>query len=285
MCSRETDLERPYPRVATLEPADIDTTGVTFKGRFTYVNANFTITKLGFIWSDKPEALIEEAERVELQSLSDVFTYRCTAPFDSGQRYYVRAYIVAGGYTMYGMAFPFVSQGGGRCQIDSVYPLQWTWGDTLVVYGSNFSYQNGHNIISINGDEFESEKSTDKILKIALNNELNDNTISVSIECNSSRYSYPIQLLRKPASVAEIIPYYCRAGDTLQLSGEGFYPLHPGLNQVFVGTRLATILDCSATHLRCILPGDLASGSTTLSLVVNNLPATGANAVLVAEPE
>lgn len=283
-CQKETGLSRPYPRIATLPAAHIDTTGVSFSGEFVYVDPLFEADALGFIWSKDSSALIETAERVELTAADSGFKYRCTAALDSGAIYYVRAFIRGGGYTVYGSPQGFVSKGGLGCRIDTVMPGNWTWGDSLIIFGRNFSYHSERNRVWLNQTLVTPDTCTDKLLQLNIDNILSDNSIRITIESNGSIFTYSPVLQRSNALVETIRPYAASVGDTVTLSGKGFHPVTPGLNQVFVGTRQATLSFCSNDTLLFVVPDGLTWGINTLRVVVNNVPSVGIDEILIPEP-
>lgn len=283
-CQKETGLARPYPRITTLPVGNIDTSGVSFFGKYIYVDPLFEAEARGFVWSKDSMAFKETAERAELSPSESGFQYRCTAALDSGVVYYVRAFIEGQGYIVYGEPRQFVPLGSLGCRADSIIPGTWTWGDTLLIYGQNFSYQPQRNSVWLNNTEVMPISISDKLLKVNIDSNLLDNTINIIIESNGSRFTYSTTLPRMVARTETIRPFGVYVADTVTLTGKGFHPATPGLNQVFVGHRQVNLSYCSNDTIQFIVPEGITIGINTLRILVNNVPATGINELLVLEP-
>ena len=180
-CDKET-VERDYPRVRTLEVTNITEAGVTFRAEV-FEKGRFPITEHGFTWSFfKPD--LRNSEKVVLGPFegTGIFSADIMTALEKDLIYSVCAYVKAGDYTVYGEEVKFTSLGSTGPLITGFSPERAYCGDTILVWGRNYSYVNTKAYIENIPVEII-HPASDTLLKIAVPYSLttSENVISVNV--------------------------------------------------------------------------------------------------------
>jgi hypothetical protein len=212
-------VDRAYPRVRTLEVTGITEEGAIFKGDV-YDLGESPITEHGFAWSYyKPD--INESDRIFLGPFDDTGTFKVEifTTLKTDVTYRVRAFVVAGEYTVYGEEVSFTSLGSSGPVITGFNPKTVEYGDTVVVTGRNFSWVSNSTFI---GDiQTPNIAVADTVLKLKVLKSITnwENFISVEIAGNRTTYTADKLFINFPI-IASISPQLAYWGDTLTIDIE-----------------------------------------------------------------
>ncbi len=207
-------VDRAYPRVRTLAVTGITEEGATFTGDV-YDLGDSPITEHGFAWSlFRPD--INESERIFLGPYGDTGTFRTeiSTTLLTDEIYKVRAFVVAGEYTVYGEELTFTSLGSSGPVITGFSPKTVEINDTVVVTGRNFSWI--ANTAFIGDIQTPGIPVTDTVLKLKVprNITTRENLISVEIAGNRTTYTAEKLVINYPM-IASFSPPQAYWGDTL----------------------------------------------------------------------
>jgi len=145
-CEKEFDGERPFVRLITLPPTDLNAEGVTLNGEFLDLSGDI-MSDYGFLIDAeniKPDVvknpdILKFSLKTETPKLGR-FSFRAEYSLSVGQTYYIRAYAIQGNNFILGEEFSFVSKGGAaNPSITSFSPVDIVPGDTLTLVGQNFT--------------------------------------------------------------------------------------------------------------------------------------------------
>lgn len=144
-CDKEFNGERPFARLLTHQPSDLNDAGVTLNAEFLDLSGD-RISDFGFyIDSNNIGPIIAKNPDILKYSLQNEgakvgkFSYRLESNLAIGTIYYVRAYAYQGNSLILGEEFAFRSRGGAKSPIISGFtPNAIVAGDTLTVSGRYF---------------------------------------------------------------------------------------------------------------------------------------------------
>jgi hypothetical protein len=139
-CQKEEISPRDYPRINTLEVANINDSGATFRAEFIYPG-NSTISDHGFIWGLNEDITLLNAEKVSLGGTPGKGSFSATVNYSLNPNtvYNVKAYVVTDRYTVYGKEVKFTSLGCLAPVIFDINPKHGSDGDTIKISGTNFT--------------------------------------------------------------------------------------------------------------------------------------------------
>lgn len=268
-CQDDIDGQREYPRVKTLDVVNIDSTGASFRGEI-FTEGNQPITEHGFVWGTYERGLNinNDSEKVSLGSFDGIGTFEARIPttLETGRKYYVKAYLKSGDFTVYGQSVDFVSLGSSAPVIEDFEPKTANWGDSIRLFGKNF--WNSPSLKVLFGNIIAQKKGfneKDSSVWAIVPNEVGElkNRLSIEIEGNSSS-SKDSFLLIPPAEIYFFEPLIGTWGDTITITGN-FPLIHD--HKVFFNDKRAQIIDNGIDFLRVKVPDGLTSSSVITNKV------------------
>ena len=145
-CTREEISLRNYPRLKTLEVSEITQDGATFNAEI-FAQGSEAIVEMGFVWSTGPNPSIENSDKVIISESPDnvIFSFRISTSLIKDKTYWVRAFLKTQTKTVYGTTVSFKSLGSGSPKISNFSPSSGSWGDTISIVGSDFSFVRENN--------------------------------------------------------------------------------------------------------------------------------------------
>ena len=173
-CDKEFNGERPFVRLLTLEPTELDDSGVTLNGEFLNLGDR-KVTDYGFfIDSNKIQTSVAKTPDIFKYTLNNVpvkegkFSYRLESNLNIGTIYYVRAYAYQGSLLILGEEFAFRSRGGAvNPVINGFAPTSIVPGDTLTISGKYFLLGAAKISVKLGGKDAEVvDRASDTQLKI-----------------------------------------------------------------------------------------------------------------------
>lgn len=161
-CNKEFNAERPFVRLLTLKPTNLDKSGITLNGEFLDLNDQ-VISDYGFL-VDAKKISAESATNPDVLKFSlkgeaakvGSFSVRVESNLNVGSTYYVRAYAYQGTLLVMGEEFSFKSEGGAvNPLLNDFSPINLVPGDTITVNGKNFTLGNPKVAVKLGGQNAE----------------------------------------------------------------------------------------------------------------------------------
>jgi len=141
-CDREEITPRSNPQFSVAFIQDISETGVEFAANI-YDFGSAEIIEYGFVYGTASNPRVEYSELVKMEGKPDkFFSLKAVHSMVKGQKYNVAAYIKTTEIVVYSASVSFTSQGSTGFifeKLEMKDPLYF--GDTITVWGSNFSRQ------------------------------------------------------------------------------------------------------------------------------------------------
>ncbi|MEQ8243060.1 IPT/TIG domain-containing protein [Fulvivirga sp.] len=219
---------------------------------------NQDIIEYGFVWGETENLSIENSERKIIfpnpEHLS--FDYRISTTLKEGIKYYVLSYIKTNKYLIYGQAVSFTSLGSLAPIITNFNPKYGSVGDTIAIFGVNFSYILKTNKIQFDQINAKAIYSSDSLIRVIVPDSIANvrSELSVQISGNKNVAAEPFEIF-SPV-INRIYPEQGKSGDTLTIDGEHFFSV-PGQMEIQFGTKQASILEASNNNIKVIVPNQL----------------------------
>ncbi|MGM0581555.1 MAG: IPT/TIG domain-containing protein [Bacteroidota bacterium] len=142
-----------------------------------------------------------------------------SSTLEENKEYFVRAFIETDDLIVYGNQVKFISLGGSAPILSDFFPEAATLGDTINLYGENFSYIS--NDVKFNETKANVISISDTLLKVVIPDELEKakNYITISIKNNSFTQQEKSFNILKP-NIINITPPYAKSGDTVEINAE-----------------------------------------------------------------
>ncbi len=252
-CTQEEITSREYPRVRTLEVANITASGALFRGTVFY--APSPMTDHGFIWAELPNLDLKNAELVSLGPKTGTgdFQAKIERSMEAGKKYYARAYAKTDKYEVYGDILSFVSLGSDAPKITQLKPSSGHTLDTIRILGSNFSRISKY--VKVKFDTLTSKilVATDTALSVIVPEALAtpSSQVSVSVLGNIGISPVPFQLLGP--TITNVTPMTVSPCDTLRISGSNFSSNISNM-AVSLGGQPCAILSLSSGLIKAVVP-------------------------------
>lgn len=246
---------REFPKLNTLEVSNITSTGATFNAEFSF-RGDFEITSYGFVWSTFSQNFtLDNSEKVVVKEniLEPGFSLEISSALEEGETYYVRAVVTTDEFVVYGPTKEFVSLGSDAPQIESIFPMQIFYGDTLRVRGSNFSYVKSNNLVKFDEVGGKVVEATDTTLSVLVPDLLTStsSTLSVSVAGNISEAEEPLTFIGPEiTSLSKTKVVY---GDTVEIFGHHF-GYKSELNSVKIGKVEVDPIATDSTRIQLVIP-------------------------------
>jgi hypothetical protein len=269
-------IKRDYPLLKDPEVINITSAGVTFTAEVTEAG-NYPITEHGFVWGESKSLNESYSERISLGSFSGTGSFQSdiTTTLVVSKSYYVSAYLKAGDYTVYSEPVEFVSLGSQAPVVTGFSPKAVEWGDTVIIYGKNFSNRSGSNTVSFGAVDVTLLYSyCDTIIKcrFPIGVTAKKSAVSVSIVGNKGTLKGDSITFLAP----ELISYYptqARYSDTVCFRGRHLTEISSSSpNGAYFGTVKSTFLNSTTdTLIKARVPELLATINNTMSLKINGI--------------
>jgi hypothetical protein len=271
-CKKEKDHARSYPRLKSLPVTDITEEGVKFSGDL-YSLGNETLTEYGFVWGFTDYLDYKSTDKVILGTPKTTGTFSAVVntALKKDTEYFVKPYVATDSHVVYGPPVLFMSLGSSGPRITGFEPHTAHWGDTLKIYGNNFSWISYNNIVSLNQTKCIPISSTDTTLFVQVSPDLTDSksVLTVSLAGIITTHTKDTFSLIPP-SFNDYYPKQARWGDTIYLTGSGLkYLFFKPTNYLKIGTvNCSTYFLLSDTIISFRVPDEIntVTGDVTVNL-------------------
>ncbi len=267
-CQKEDTVEREYPQIRTSAVNHITADGARFNAEIISGDIE-SISEYGFVWGLTSTLSIQGSEKVVIGSVpsGNDFYSDITYALEEMKDYYVRSYVKAGELTIYGDAVKFKSLGSQAPVITDFEPKSATWGDTVTIYGKNFSNQNQTNVVFFGATKGIILKSTNEEIQVIVPNSLNKITTFIAVEVFGNRYltNESFRLLT-PGIISSINETDVTWGDTIELTGN--FPFMTHTIKIEIGNVSAFIIESYENRMIISVPENVIY-SDSVSVVLN----------------
>ena len=268
-CQTEKRTERDYPQIRTLPVDKITSEGARFNAAIISGDAE-SIKEHGFVWGEYNYLTLDNAEKVVIENAPSTDQFSCDINFSLKEmkEYYVRSYIKAGQFVVYGDAVKFTSLGSMAPEITDFEPKAATWGDTVTIYGKNLTFQQNSVKVHFGTILATVLKSSSEEITVKVPDQLNNisSVISMDILGNQTVANGNFTLLTY-GSVESVFPATAKWGDTLVIKGVFPYKEHAiALRINYIAT---TITDLKENQIIAIFPPSNYAQSVEIQLGVD----------------
>lgn len=273
-CERDEITGRNYPRLKTLAVTEITPEGAKFNAEIIF-RGNFDVINYGFVWSENENPTITNNDRIIYSDniQSNTFYKSVQTTLKEGVSYFVRAFVETNDYLVYGENVKFLSLGSGAPNITSVTPLEISFGDTVFIKGSNFSYIKVQNSLKFGSVKATIIAASDTLIKAAVPDLVNSPSFNPELSIQGNKTTSQETVKMKSPQIVSVNPSTVVLGDTITIIGKNFARSNLA-NSVFVNGARATLLSSSYDSLTAIIP----VLNAPLEILVSNLTTLKSNA-------
>ena len=263
---KEEEIPFEYPRVRTLAITGITQEGAVFHGEV-ILPGKQEVLETGFVWQEGTHPLLGSSDQklFEEPILKGQFSASIRTTLKPDTKYYVKAYAKSKDYLVYGQVQSFVSLGSKAPEIVSIEPESGVWGDTVLIKGTNFSYQPKSNLVNFGEVEAQVISATDSLLTVTVpfGPEVEKVNVSVTITGNTASSSQQFNY-QKPM-IFSFSPVEATFNDTIEIKGMN---LRAGkLFEIKFSTAPAKPIMVSPSLIKVIVPTSLQREKTRILLI------------------
>lgn len=257
-------LSREYPYLTTEEAIDIDSTGVTLKGKFQNFGQE-EITDYGFI-------LTGDDREINYSLMKDKpgkeFSLRVSTELEKGAFYACRAYVKTSKTQLFANRVLFESNGCMAPQIADIYPKSGYDGTRIKITGKNFSQFNDKSQVLVNTTKADiiSSSPDSIVFNLPVTSLVGDATIKVKIGNNANTATTSFKILGPEITSVSTMSEH--SGNIISIEGKEF--LKSGNScDVYFGNRKGRIMNSSDTKMEVVVPPFSNDLLTDLSIPVS----------------
>lgn len=273
-CDNDEITGRDYPRLKTLAVTEITPEGAKFNAEI-ISRGNSEVINYGFVWSESENPAITNSDRIIYpdNTQSNIFYKSVKTTLKEGVLYFVRAFVETNEYIVYGENVKFLSLGSGSPSITSMTPLEVSFGDTVFIKGSNFSYIKDQNSLKFGSVKANIIAASDTLIKASVPDLVNAPAINPELSIQGNKTTSPETVKMKNPQIVSVNPSTVVLGDTITITGKNFSRSNLA-NSVFINGARATLLSSSYDSLTAIIP----ALNAPLEVSVSNLTTLKSNA-------
>jgi hypothetical protein len=251
-CQREKYTDKGIPEVETKGVTVLEE-GATFYAEI-LSDGGKTITEHGFLWDNKEDPVLGKSDFILMGPYSGVGEYFATVSnsIKRDEAYYVRAFIKTADITSYGNILTFKGEGSTPPKLTSVTPQSAICGDTVIIKGENFAFNQSEcrvlfnktyaRILSSTRDEF--------VVVVPVAEEGN---VKISVTVSGIKSGNTLDFVMKIPLLTGFYPETGTFGDVITLSGSNF-SLDTSNIYVYFDTTRARIIEFSRTYYKVEVP-------------------------------
>jgi hypothetical protein len=269
-CQKEEKKGRDYPQIRTLAVDHITSEGARFNAEI-ISGSTESITEYGFVWDKNDFVSINISEKVTTEDSPETngFSNEITFALEEMKEYYVRSYIKADGIVIYGDMVKFMSLGSMAPEITGFEPTAASWGDTVTIYGKNFSFVQQSNSVHFGNLTAKIVSCNSEFLKVEVP-DLTSIHSEVSVEVLGNLATTPkLFELITPGKIISVDRKNIAWGDTLLLTG--IFPFSEYSLKVLMDSIPVVVLESNETKMKIVVPATLVyCDSVTVDLSIDN---------------
>ncbi len=281
-CQKEVVESQRYPRVRTLDVADVTTEGATFRGDIISLG-HLDIIEQGFIWDTIASLSYEYSEKIILKGTNHpgLFKQRINSSLSKNQTYFVKAFLRTKDYLVLGDVVDFLSKGSIPPAIKSISPNYGHWGDTVIIRGERFNSKS--NIVLFGQIKANLIENSDTLLRVIVPSKKNDLKTTIN-------FATPDGIVNTEALfnylVPEISDFYPKSGtfgDLVEIEGAHLAGNFKSSCFVYFNESRAEVVEASPRKLKVRIPNVVESKELQLFVNVDG-HASGVTAKFLLNP-
>ena len=254
-----------HPVVHTGEVVEITEEGVVFHGKIIEQGSSEIIDH-GFVWSTEKFPSLSNGYIKSLGPFQEEnFQAEITSGLEAGKDYYLKAFARIENLTIYGRETFFSSLGSLAPTITGIEPLVASWGDTLQIFGKNFSLKPGENNVKLGTTPCPVISESDTLIRIIIPDNLLVTKVAVSVSFLGNTAIGAQQFNLSPPEVYDFSPKQGTHNTSISIWGKYF---RPNATQVFIGNKTAQISFLTDTLIQAITPQGLGVGAHQIKVMV-----------------
>ncbi|MGM0581557.1 MAG: IPT/TIG domain-containing protein [Bacteroidota bacterium] len=267
-CEDANISPKEYPYLLMKE-VKIDSASTEFIAEIIHLGEG-QINQFGFVWSQGTtvDSMNIFIKNIDSTPEAGIFSLKVTSDLKNDTKYTVRPYIQNDKNTVIGNSITFESLGSNPPIINDFLPKSGNSGDTVSIFGSNFSVSKSRIKVFIGKDEANIFLTDFQTIKFILPQNLSYSG-KVKISLNSGSYtveSNELFLVEGP-KIKSFFPATGIIGETeVVIKGSGF---SQSGNKVKIGSYKAIILKENTEEIRIKLPYTLNTGINSIEVEVN----------------
>jgi hypothetical protein len=231
---------------------------------------NSPILSYGFIWSASPD--FQYSYSYSNSGAHEItignFSLNVTSDLKKGTPYNVRPFIQTDGYLVYGNSMYFKSEGSSVPVISYFEPKNGNYGDTVVIYGENFSVLKSRVTVSLGNDKANVISTGFNEIKFVIPQKLSvSGEVSLFVKSGETLVKSDEQFSLDGHRITGFNPKEGIIGETeVEITGTGF---DPKKTLVWFGKNKAQILYTDETKIKVKLPYSMETGSNSVKVDID----------------
>jgi hypothetical protein len=264
-CKKDDKISDISPLVDTVVVTNITNEGAEFNCSLLTDPAD--IIDHGFVFGTSENPIISNSESISLGKPSEIsFSAKADYTMIFDKIYYVSSYAKTREFTYYSEAVSFKSLGSLAPEIISVTPVSGISGDTLTIYGKNFS--DLKSIVLFNDQKAKIIASSKTLIKVLVPSSKGNESATIFVNANEQKISYNDFKYKRP----EILDFYPTSGtflDTVYLKEKNYSS--PALKPtIFFNQEEAKILSLKDSVYAVLVPSSKGIKSAIIRYVYDH---------------
>lgn len=270
-CENEGPGKRDWPGIITLGITNISSKGAVFNGEI-ISGGEYDIMNYGFVWSVSQRPTLANSERVIIpwNSNTGKFSAEISTTLKQGSTYWVRSFVQTPDYTVYGEEIAFKSLGSQAPVVTSIRPVTGTWGDTIRITGSHFSFFDQNNVILFGAIGARTISSTDSLIIATVPSAINSEVVEISVSILGNKAVAPSNFSYLKPVITSISPQNGTFNDLVTIRGIYFSTQKENIIVKF-DKYPAQVVEASNTSLTVKVPEEIIQKNNQISVSVNQL--------------
>ena len=262
-CNREEEFGLP---IVKTENVTITREKTIFQGSITNIQGK-NISDHGFVWGQSPS--LESSFQIWLGSIDadKSFLAEIDAALEPGKTFYVRSFYTIDGKNIYGETVSFDVLYEKAPAIDNFSPEIATWGDTIIISGSNFSLNPDDNLIKFGNIEVACTEASSKAIKTLVPKSLNVPKVQIAVTVFNHKAVAADSFQLAPPEIKSFSPQAGVAETLVTIIGDNF---KEELTNVYFNSIPATVTSITKKQIGVKVPAGLPHGNISISVVVAN---------------
>jgi hypothetical protein len=264
----EEEVTRTYTRVETFRVSNITSEGATFLAEIVEGN-NPEIDQTGFVWGSNPGLSIETSEYIFIDKKNidgNKFSFDVRSTLAEGATYYVRAFVRQGELTIYGQIQSFNSLGSQGPIVSYIEPNAGTIGDTVLIYGENFSNRGESNQVKLGEVTIPHFYTSDSLLKVVIPQTFSQEMANFTVNIYGN-VSQEIPFTLTSPIILGFTPEQATDLDEVIIMGNNF-AWSDAKNIVTFNNRVATVLEANKSSLVVQIPAGITTAMPEVTVTV-----------------
>jgi N-acetylneuraminic acid mutarotase len=274
-CEKDASLvSKKYPFVV-MKTAQVSEQGVEFVAEIKEMG-DYPVARYGFRWNAHKS---DQYYYKTIDGKARPGEYSLMVPSDLvvNEDYYVRPFVITeNNLTVFGNDIPFISKGASSPIITDFEPKSGNSGDTITIYGKNFSVMKSRIKVRLGSDVTTVIFADFNVIKVVIPQRLtSSDEVPIYLTSGSSTLKSSDLFSIKGHRITSFYPQEGFIGETVvEITGTGFDSAY---TVVKFGNDQAKIINANGTKIRVRLPYAVTPGDQYVEVVVKGRTTTSEN--------